>query len=208
MTGLFSGLMSRLTRRCLIVLAALDLVFLTYLWLDGLHHLFAFPRPIFYRLPRDYFVVGGWVPESAIQAFVLLLVALPVLILLRLYRATAGIAFRQPAELDERQRHQRDNSMRISYLIVLRSAILGFGLLLLSVLFGLGRSWPIFGGSRFIITPGPPLLSPVLSLVVISGLVTAFIALLPTLVIAWLEPDPVEEEILNQKSVGNKSGAV
>jgi len=94
---------------------------------------------------------------------------------------TGWLAFARSASLDERQAALRDRAYRVAFRLVL------VGVLLMIVALFIGSIADSYNGIQF--QPQP---QPVLGARWIVGLLEVLIAL-PTAVIAWLQPEPVDE---------------
>lgn len=112
------------------------------------------------------------------------LFSLPALLLYggviyRLDKATSSLITSKNSGLDERQRALRNRAHQISY-----AAFVGFGLFMLGMnFFGLGGKLVAFGVGEVSVN----LLLLTANFIVLSAL--------PVLVVAWLEPDPLEDEL-------------
>ena len=100
------------------------------------------------------------------------------LLLGRLNRSTSRIAKEKDKNLDERQRSRRNRAYRLAYQVVVY-------LLLLTLLLD------FFGPGAFQITFYNANSSVTSFLLLADVLLIAF---LPTMYVAWLEPDPIQEE--------------
>ncbi len=113
-----------------------------------------------------------------------LLYYLPILAALftvgKLYASTRNIANRRDSSLDERQRVQRDRVHRLSYRLLAVVFLLTLTWFYLTAgTAGFGFFWGVMDRFRVVHVLG--------SLVLLA-------LTLPTLVLAWLEPDPIAED--------------
>ena len=115
------------------------------------------------------------------ERFVFLTLLLPVpciFLFMWLNRATAKVATAKFDKLDERQRGLRDRAYRLTFSVITLYALF----MLLVEFFGFGDRYVSFGISE----------SPTISLLLTLNVF--LLSGLPILFVAWLEPDPIQEE--------------
>ena len=124
----------------------------------------------------------GWTGVLASDTLILIGAFAVMAIFVRLNRATGTVADKPKSVLDERQEAMRNRAYRLSYQIMMVLA------LLLGLAFALVRSS---------FTPYPSffaLSDPEAALMAALGVYFVLLFILPTTMIAWLEPDPIHEE--------------
>ena len=124
----------------------------------------------------------GWTGVLASDTLILIGAFAVMAIFVRLNRATGTVADKPKSVLDERQEAARNRAYRLSYQIMTGLA------LLLGLAFALVRSSFTDYPSFFTLS------DPEAALIAALGVYFVFLFILPTTVIAWLEPDPVEED--------------
>jgi MFS family permease len=172
----FAGPMSQFGRRSLIVLLLVNLGMVLGIVAGMFSPLFAW-----------WFFMPGFSPH-----WLWLVLLLPFALLLRLHLATGGLAFKADLALDERERALRDQATQVSYRLLSRAVLVLIALTALLLFIGpaFPPLWAWRGGmGPAVVTTG---IWPLLLLVLAKA--AALVVALPTLVVAWLEPDPVREE--------------